>query len=122
MVPDETLQYLKQRFGKYASFDAYSGVEWDGPNTVGCMSDTPIFIACREGDLKAVKKLIEMGADVNFKGDLNMTPLHDAVRGGTRRWLMRYCWQAQELMPRMSWPSPQSTSPSATMRRRLLTC
>lgn len=74
-------KYLNDRFRKYPSFDNYSGVVFSGPNTIGLGGDTPIFIACMEGDMEAVSTLINYGANVNFVGDRGTTPIQTAVRG-----------------------------------------
>lgn len=41
--------------------------------------DTPLHIVANWGDCKAIKTLIEIGADINAKGEAGLTPLHCAV-------------------------------------------
>jgi ankyrin repeat protein len=43
---------------------------------------TALHIACAEGDLPTVKKLIELGADVNAKNDTQTTPIHHSMEKG----------------------------------------
>jgi ankyrin repeat protein len=40
--------------------------------------DSDLFLACKKGDIEGIKVLIANGADVNAKGDYNLTPLHEA--------------------------------------------
>ena len=40
--------------------------------------------AAYEGNIEAVKQHLAAGADVNAKGMANMTPLHEAIRGGRK--------------------------------------
>jgi ankyrin repeat protein len=44
---------------------------WDG--------DTPLHVACVWGDLTAIDLLLAGGADVNARGELDTTPLYNAV-------------------------------------------
>ncbi|WP_271104074.1 ankyrin repeat domain-containing protein [Pseudomonas tohonis] len=41
--------------------------------------DTPLHIVANWGDCEAIKTLIEIGADINAKGEAGLTPLHCAV-------------------------------------------
>lgn len=47
----------------------------------GCDSEgsSALHYACTWGDLRAVRLLVEAGADVNKLGDMDETPLHSAV-------------------------------------------
>jgi ankyrin repeat protein len=54
--------------GNELPIDPYSFRDVDG--------DTALHIACRRGDLWAVKMLVEGGVDVNSTGDMEITPLH----------------------------------------------
>ena len=42
--------------------------------------DTSLHIACRRGDLWAVRLLVRGGVEINAIGDMDMTPLHAAHR------------------------------------------
>ncbi|MEW5894822.1 MAG: ankyrin repeat domain-containing protein [Candidatus Omnitrophota bacterium] len=41
--------------------------------------DSMLHYACRGGDLRAVRLLVEAGADINVLGDMDQTPLHCAA-------------------------------------------
>lgn len=43
--------------------------------------ETPLFRAVRIGDLKKIRQLLSLGANVNATGQYGQTPLHDALGG-----------------------------------------
>jgi uncharacterized protein len=47
-----------------------------------CDGDTPLHLAALWGDRHAIRLLLEAGADVNAKGDMDACPLYFAVMGG----------------------------------------
>lgn len=51
-------------------------------DSVGYDGDTPLHVVACRNDLEAVQLLIEAGADVNAKGEMDETPLHIAVEHG----------------------------------------
>jgi uncharacterized protein len=70
-----TLEQVLSECGMNVEFDN------DKPtnaNSVG-VYDSVLHIAVMNGNLKHVKILVENGANVNFKGDMGYTPLHNAV-------------------------------------------
>ena len=44
-------------------------------------SNTVLDYACLWGDLRAVQLLVDAGTDIDAAGDMDVTPLHSAVRG-----------------------------------------
>lgn len=61
---------------------SWFGVELLDVNSVNLMDDTPLHTVCSWGELESVKILLEIGADVNAKGDNGAPPLFNAVIGG----------------------------------------
>jgi ankyrin repeat protein len=60
----------------------HMGELFDPPVTVHSTTlddDTPLHVACVWGDISAIDLLLAGGADVNARGDLNTTPLYNAV-------------------------------------------
>jgi ankyrin repeat protein len=53
-------------------------------NQAGTFGNRPLHLASHQGDLEAIRALVDGGADVNARGDLGSTPLHDAVEEGHR--------------------------------------
>jgi uncharacterized protein len=51
-------------------------------NQAGTFGNRPIHLASYQGDMEALKALVEGGAEINVSGDMGSTPLHDAVQGG----------------------------------------
>ena len=51
---------------------------------VGCGPSVDIWTAANTGNIEAVKQAIANGADVNAKGELGETPLHNAVGKGLK--------------------------------------
>jgi ankyrin repeat protein len=54
-------------------------------DSVGYDGDTPLHVVAWRNDLDAVLLLIDAGADVNAKGEMDETPLHIAVHHGNPR-------------------------------------
>ena len=48
-------------------------------NSKSCDGDTPLHIAALWGDRHAALLLLDMGADVNAKGDMGCSPLYFAI-------------------------------------------
>lgn len=73
----ENLTSLLTYMGKHLGFEP--------PITVCSRAydnDTPPHVACDWGDIGAIDLLIAAGADVNAKGDMDTTPLFEAVSFG----------------------------------------
>jgi ankyrin repeat protein len=51
-------------------------------DSVGYDGDTPLHLVAWRNDLEAVRLLIDAGADVNARGEMDETPLHIAVHHG----------------------------------------
>src|SRR5215471_13835947 len=77
MKHDQTLdQYLQ------SLSDVLFPVGEPGPVTIRSRSsdcDTPLHIAAFAGNRRAVRLLLEAGADIHAKGDLSTSPLYNAV-------------------------------------------
>lgn len=61
--------------------------DFDDPNIIGLDSrtiygDQLLHAACVAGDIKDIKLMISLGADINSKGEGGYTPLHYAVEQG----------------------------------------
>lgn len=67
-----------ENFAKMEITDVTLGQELDWIN----QHETPLRIAARNGDLAAVKKLLEAGVDVNGMSEADCTPLGAAIVGG----------------------------------------
>jgi ankyrin repeat protein len=57
-----------------------AGADANAPDSNG--HDQLLHLAAREGQVEAMKMLLAAGAKVNAEGDLERTPLNDAVRSG----------------------------------------
>lgn len=50
-------------------------------NHVDTYGQSPIFYACREGHLEAVKKLVAYGSDSDLVDNNGQTPIYYAIKG-----------------------------------------
>ena len=77
--------FVNARVSPYVKGDApvELGIEGNSPDLGrGGMIDAEVVQACRKGDAKCVRLLLEHGADVAARDHENRTPLHDACAGG----------------------------------------
>eukprot|EP00300_Choanocystis_sp_HF-7_P017904 c19869_g2_i5.p1 GENE.c19869_g2_i5~~c19869_g2_i5.p1 ORF type:complete len:299 (+),score=64.60 c19869_g2_i5:972-1868(+) len=64
-----------------ASDGALHAVEWildhssEGPNVCNTAQQTPLHLACSQGHVLVIAKLVERGADLNFQNRLGHTPV-----------------------------------------------
>jgi len=78
-VRDPTLSEVLQAYSGHPEFDR----ELDDPNALGA-DNSVLNIASYRGNLSHVRVLVLHGANVNFRGDMGYTALHDAVSRGHR--------------------------------------
>jgi ankyrin repeat protein len=76
---DSRLAALFDRIRQSAS---YEDVRFDDINAVTADGDNALHWAVHFDDLDAARLLIEAGIDVNQRGDLGRTPLHEACGAG----------------------------------------
>ena len=74
---------LQSKFNDLLNYDAEDILEPIDPITY-CTpeGDSCLHLACIRGDFRSVSLLIELGVDVNSRGDLRNTPLHYATAHG----------------------------------------
>jgi ankyrin repeat protein len=79
-MSDEYLnQFLKGLRDLAQGFEDASEV---GPQTRSRVGDTPLHIAVIQGDVRAIKLLLDAGADIHALGETGYTALHYAVAHG----------------------------------------
>lgn len=66
--------------------DGFATSEEDAGPIPPSVDNTPLMVACAEGFIEATECLIELGADVQARNSLGMTPLHFAAKR---------CWNGQ---------------------------
>jgi ankyrin repeat protein len=73
---------LERVLERLASDETYSfeGFEKINYNTVGHELETPLHLFCLRGDSRAVRLLLDAGADINARTDIGATPLMRAIR------------------------------------------
>ena len=74
--------YLAAAFSDLINYSADDPLQPVDPFTYRTPEgDSCLHIAAARGDLRAVRLLVDAGADVNLCGDLGNTPLHYARKG-----------------------------------------
>lgn len=81
---EQSAKRLKRLLQSYVDADTYSfeGFTQIEVSSVGKELETPLHMIVTRGDADGVELLIEAGADVNARTDIDSTPLHRAVIGG----------------------------------------
>jgi len=59
--------------------EIFSEVELNRFDQIGISSDSPLHLACYEGNIEEVKMMLDSSLNVDIKGDIGNTPLHEAV-------------------------------------------
>ncbi|MGE0333051.1 MAG: ankyrin repeat domain-containing protein [Ramlibacter sp.] len=71
--------YLRSAFGDLLNYEAGNLEDPIDPLTYRTPEgDTCLHIAAHRGDLEAIRILVASGMSVNLKGDMGITPLHNA--------------------------------------------
>jgi len=74
-----SVQEILKRFSDLPDF---LGVPLTDVHVRGSFGNTPLHVAAVQGDMEAVRLLIDAGADLNSQGEHGYTPLHEAVEQG----------------------------------------
>ncbi|XP_071410917.1 ankyrin repeat domain-containing protein 12 [Pithys albifrons albifrons] len=80
--PDSTLNHSLQTTPTQKKTPTSSSRQKDKVNKRNERGETPLHMAAIRGDVKQVKELIRLGANVNVKDFAGWTPLHEACNGG----------------------------------------
>ena len=67
---------------KYQKLPQFTEVELERPDQLGMDSESPFHMACYSGNIDEAQVILDCAVDLNLKGDIGGTPLHDAVLGG----------------------------------------
>lgn len=78
------LTELKRVLGLYSKLGTFADVSVVTPNARGIDEDTPLIVACSQGNLDDVLVMLRHGGDPNLPGDLGNTALHAAASAGRR--------------------------------------
>ena len=75
---------LEELFQEYMSYPAFSTTVLSDVNQRGNFGDPPIHLAASRGAVRELQVLIQHGADIEARGDMdsNCTPLHLSVLMG----------------------------------------
>ena len=65
-----------------ADYPEFVGLGRPDINSVGGFGNTPLKIACVQGNVAAIEALITVGADINARNEDGYTALHHAVSQG----------------------------------------
>ncbi|XP_061850795.1 ankyrin repeat domain-containing protein 12 isoform X1 [Colius striatus] len=80
--PDSTLNHALQTTSTQKKTPSSSSRQKDKINKRNERGETPLHMAAIRGDVKQVKELISLGANVNVKDFAGWTPLHEACNVG----------------------------------------
>ena len=82
MNPDVMKEKLASLIKRYGRSPEFLFANLTGPNQPGLTGDTLLHAAVIRAALEDVDTLVELGAEVNMKGDLGNPPLHHAASRG----------------------------------------
>lgn len=73
---------MKDILDRYRGMPQFESVGLSRPDEMGMDDETPFHFACRNGLIEDVKAMLEFpGLDINVRGDIGCTALHEAVSG-----------------------------------------
>ncbi|WP_100658797.1 ankyrin repeat domain-containing protein [Alteromonas flava] len=72
------MRSIEQLYKDIEGVAEFSGINIDGPETVGLFSNRPLHVAAIWNDCEAIDMLVAAGADINVKGEHGFTPLFEA--------------------------------------------
>ena len=73
-------------FDRLNQSEAFDRNLFDDVNATDGDDENALHFAARRNDLEAARLLIEAGIDIDQRGDLEHTPLHEAASRGIETW------------------------------------
>ena len=77
-----TMATLEDVLSKYRSHPEFLRIDLTRPDQKGAVDDTPLHVAALTGNVPAILKLLELGANPGLRNEFLETPLRIAQTGG----------------------------------------